>query len=73
MRGICYTIMATGSVLWGVSAVAQYINGPAPPVTADQFCAKFQRFVGSSSDGHSLLSLSCRGGGHDFYLHARIN
>lgn len=77
MRGVGYTIMAVGSVLWGVSAVghavAQYINGPAPPVTAGQFCAEFRGWVGMSRAGHTLRSVSCAGGGHDFTVRVRID
>lgn len=76
MRGVVAGLFCWAVLYWAVSAyeaAAQYINGPAPPVTAEQVCAKFQRFVGSSSDGHTLLSMSCRGARHDFDIHIRIN
>jgi hypothetical protein len=73
MRGIGYTIMAAGSVLWGVSAVAQYINGPAPPVTAGQFCAEMRGWIGMSRAGHTLRSVSCSGSGHHFTVNVTID
>ena len=54
-------------------ADAQYINGPAPPVTAGQFCAEMRGWVGMQRQGHTLRSISCSGGGHEFTVHVRID
>lgn len=60
-------------ISWVRSANAQYINGPAPPVTAERFCAEFRGWVGMSRAGHTLRSVQCSGGGHEFTVHLRID
>ena len=57
----------------GGTAFAQYINGPAAPVTAGQFCAEVRGWVGMSRAGHTLRSVSCRGGGRHFTVDVTID
>lgn len=60
-------------ISWVRSASAQYINGPAAPVTAGQFCAEMRGWVGMQRAGHTLRSVQCSGGGHEFTVHIRID
>ncbi len=61
-------------LLLGVAyASAQYLNGPAASVTAGQFCAEVRGWVGMSRAGHTLRSVSCRGGGHHFTVSITID
>ena len=57
----------------GGTALAQYLNGPAAPVTAGQFCAEVRGWVGMSRAGHTLRSVSCRGGGRHFTVDVTID
>jgi hypothetical protein len=52
---------------------AQYINGPAPLVTAGQFCAEMRGWIGMQRAGHTLRSVQCSGGGHEFTVHIKID
>lgn len=61
------------SFVWAGYLAAQYINGPASPVTAGQFCAEFRGWVGMSRQGHTLRSVSCSGSGHRFHIDATID
>lgn len=61
------------AVAVGGTAAAQYLNGPAPPVTAGQFCAEVRGWIGMSRAGHTLRSVSCRGGGHHFTVDVTID
>lgn len=74
MRGFLAVLtMFLISFVWAGYLAAQYINGPASPVTAGQFCAEFRGWVGMSRAGHTLRSVQCSGGGHEFTVHIRID
>lgn len=73
MRNYSWIAPAAFLLIGVPAAVAQYINGPAPPVTAGQFCAEFRGWVGMQRSGHTLRSVQCSGGGHEFTVHIRID
>ncbi len=59
---------------WAVTGTrAQYVNGSIAPVTAGQFCNEIRGWIGMSRAGHTLRSVSCSGGGHEFTIHVRID
>ena len=62
------------ALLLGVAyAPAQYLNSPAAPVTAGQFCAEVRSMLGMSRAGHTLRSVSCSGSGHHFVISVTID
>lgn len=68
---IAYAVFIAVLIVSGTSA--QYLNGPAPAVTAGQFCAEVRGWIGMSRQGHTLRSISCRGGGRHFTVDVTID
>jgi hypothetical protein len=74
MRSFLTAVIGMSFASVGVSYLsAQYINGPAPPVTAGQFCAEMRGWIGMQRQGHTLRSISCSGSGHHFTVSVTID
>lgn len=73
MRAAAILLAAVAGLPFGVVAAQQYINGPAPPVTAGQFCAEMRGWVGMQRQGHTLRNISCSGSGHRFTVNVTID
>ena len=76
MRAVLVVSAFVGAFLASAGAghlAAQYINGPAPPVTAGQFCAEMRGWIGMQRQGHTLRNISCSGSGHHFNVSVTID